>query len=114
MRKLKRLLLAGMNVARLNFSHGTHEYHKGSLKNLRQAQQEVEAETGQQVHCAVLMDTKGPEIRTGLLEDSPLQIWSGQVLEINPDYARKGSDSMITCSYEALADSVQIGDRSEF
>lgn len=57
------LLDAGMNVARLNFSHGDHEMHARSLSNLRKA---VEARPG--CHCAVLLDTKGPEIRTGLLK----------------------------------------------
>jgi hypothetical protein len=52
------LLDAGMNVARLNFSHGTHELHAASVANLRAALAERP-----HVHCAVLMDTKGPEAR---------------------------------------------------
>lgn len=67
---LGELLDAGMNVARLNFSHGDHEMHARSLQNLRKA---VEARPG--CHCAVLLDTKGPEIRTGLLKDhKPVQL----------------------------------------
>lgn len=59
-----------MNVARLNFSHGDHEMHARSLSNLRKA---VEARPG--CHCAVLLDTKGPEIRTGLLKNhEPIQL----------------------------------------
>lgn len=59
-----------MNVARLNFSHGDHEMHARSLSNLRKA---VEARPG--CHCAVLLDTKGPEIRTGFLKDhKPIQL----------------------------------------
>ena len=54
---LEKLLVAGMSVARFNFSHGTHEYHLESLQNLRQAC----LNTGK--ICAVLLDTKGPEIR---------------------------------------------------
>lgn len=56
------LLDAGMNVARLNFSHGDHELHLRSLSNLREA---IRARPG--CHCAVLLDTKGPEIRSGFL-----------------------------------------------
>lgn len=64
------LLDAGMNVARLNFSHGDHEMHARSLSNLRKA---VAARPG--CHCAVLLDTKGPEIRTGFLKDhKPIQL----------------------------------------
>jgi len=58
------LLDAGMNVARLNFSHGDHELHLRSLSNLREA---IRARPG--CHCAVLLDTKGPEIRSGFLRD---------------------------------------------
>ena len=58
--KLRSLLDEGMNVARFNLSHGTHETHGKVLKNLREAMAERP-----DVNCAVLMDTKGPEIRTG-------------------------------------------------
>ena len=57
------MLKAGMNVARLNFSHGDHESHGVMLDTLREA---VKSIPGKQ--CAVLLDTKGPEIRTGFLE----------------------------------------------
>ncbi len=56
------LLQAGMGVARFNFSHGSHEYHSETLANLREACRI----TGQL--CGVLLDTKGPEIRTGKLK----------------------------------------------
>ncbi|KRX73964.1 Pyruvate kinase, cytosolic isozyme, partial [Trichinella patagoniensis] len=55
---LEKLLRAGMNVARFNFSHGTHEYHQETLENLNIAMQNT------QILCAVMLDTKGPEIRT--------------------------------------------------
>ncbi|KAL4526617.1 hypothetical protein Ndes2526A_g01058 [Nannochloris sp. 'desiccata'] len=57
------MLQNGMNVARFNFSHGSHEYHQETLNNLRSAMRE----TG--IMCAVMLDTKGPEIRTGFLEN---------------------------------------------
>ncbi|KAJ7513362.1 hypothetical protein O6H91_24G002800 [Diphasiastrum complanatum] len=57
---LEKLLEAGMNVARFNFSHGTHEYHQETLDNLRIAMENTK------IMCAVLLDTKGPEIRTGM------------------------------------------------
>ena len=60
---MKDMAIAGMDVARFNFSHGDYEEHLGRLNILR----EVREETGKEV--AALLDTKGPEIRTGLLED---------------------------------------------
>lgn len=59
---MKKLLEAGMNVARLNFSHGTHEEHDARIEKLRQAAKETRKP------LALMLDTKGPEIRTGRLE----------------------------------------------
>lgn len=95
---IERLLRAGMNVARFNFSHGSHEYHQETLDNLRIAQHNT------QIMCAVMLDTKGPEIRTGFLEDGkPVQLIEGQELTISTDYSLKGNSKMITMSYKKLA-----------
>ncbi len=75
---LCQMLKTGMNVARFNFSHGTHASHKQALDNLREAMKK----TG--LNCATMLDTKGPEIRTGLLKDhKPIQLKMGQTLEIS-------------------------------
>ncbi|KAL4170611.1 hypothetical protein KRP22_008720 [Phytophthora ramorum] len=104
---LGQLLDAGMNVARLNFSHGDHELHKRSLSNLREA---MAARPG--CHCAVLLDTKGPEIRSGFLEGhKPVQLKAGQTLEITTDYGVEGSSSRIACTYEQLPTSVSVGSK---
>ena len=58
------LLKSGMNVARFNFSHSDHAYHKKNMENVRKASEL----TG--IPCALLLDTKGPEIRTGLVPDN--------------------------------------------
>jgi len=58
---VRKLLLAGMNVARVNFSHGTHESHQASIERVRRLSRELG------IHAAVLLDTKGPEIRTGMV-----------------------------------------------
>ncbi|CAA6662685.1 unnamed protein product [Spirodela intermedia] len=93
----EKLLRAGMNVARFNFSHGTHEYHQETLDNLRIAMHNT------QILCAVMLDTKGPEIRTGFLKDAkPVQLKEGQEITVSTDYSLKGDEKTITMSYKKL------------
>ncbi|KAJ1442546.1 Pyruvate/Phosphoenolpyruvate kinase-like domain superfamily [Sesbania bispinosa] len=94
---IEKLLKAGMNVARFNFSHGTHDYHQETLNNLKAAMHN----TG--ILCAVMLDTKGPEIRTGFLKDGkPIQLKEGQEITITTDYDIKGDQEMIAMSYKKL------------
>src|SRR5574344_1876533 len=80
-----RMINAGMNVARFNFSHGTHEDHKEMMERVRRAS----AATGKPV--ALMMDTKGPEIRSGLVkDDGKISIAKGDRVEVTVD------DSMCT------------------
>ena len=65
---LERMMETGMNVARMNFSHGSHEYHAETIKNCRIAEKNYSAKLGTPFSLAIALDTKGPEIRTGLLE----------------------------------------------
>ena len=67
-----KLIDAGMNVARLNFSHGTHATHKASIDKLKKAREE------KGVPLAIMLDTKGPEIRIGAIEDGSIQVVKGQ------------------------------------
>jgi pyruvate kinase len=98
------MLRAGMNVARFNFSHGSHDYHQETLDNLRQAM----VETG--IMAAVMLDTKGPEIRTGFLEGgNPVHLEVGQEVTITTDYEKKGNKNMIAMSYKKLAEDVKKG-----
>ncbi|OWM63102.1 hypothetical protein CDL15_Pgr008018 [Punica granatum] len=101
---LEKLLRAGMNVARFNFSHGTHEYHQETLDNLKIAMHNT------QILCAVMLDTKGPEIRTGFLKDGkPIQLKEGQEITVTTDYAIKGDSEMISMSYKKLAVDLKPG-----
>src|ERR1700677_3480925 len=73
-----RLMEAGMNVARLNFSHGTHEDHALVIKRLREASGRLAIPIG------ILADLQGPKIRTGLLKDKqPVQLVAGQRFTIS-------------------------------
>lgn len=99
---IEKLLRAGMNVARFNFSHGSHAYHQQTLDNLRTAMANTET------LCAVMLDTKGPEIRTGFLKDGkPVQLKKGQEITISTDYSIKGDDHMICMSYQKLAEDLR-------
>lgn len=69
---LVKMLDAGMNVARLNFSHGDHKSHGMCLDNLRAALKQRPDK-----NCAVMLDTKGPEIRTGMLKNKSVEFKSG-------------------------------------
>ena len=107
--KLKQLLDAGMGVARFNMSHGTHVSHAITLRNLRRALAHRPLST-----CSALLDTKGPEIRSGLLHNHrPVALRRHQHLRIVADYTYVGSAASrsVSCSYPHLALAVQRGQR---
>jgi len=101
---LVELLNAGMSIARFNFSHGSHEYHQGTLDNLRLAEEKA----GKM--CAVLLDTKGPEIRTGFLKGNKnVFLKVGQEVTLTTDYDVEGDENTIALSYKKLAHDVKPG-----
>ena len=101
---LEDLLNAGLSVARFNFSHGSHEYHQETLDNLRIAMEN----TGKM--CAVMLDTKGPEIRTGFLKNGePVKLEAGKDVTLTTDYSYKGDSKMIAISYKQLPRDVVPG-----
>lgn len=63
------MMKAGMTVARLNFSHGSHEEHGNRIQTIRKAIQTYGGNLGQAYPLALALDTKGPEIRTGMLKE---------------------------------------------
>lgn len=104
--RLMEMIGSGMDVARFNFSHGTHETHGIMLDTLRDAAKECPGKI-----VAVLLDTKGPEIRTGMLEGhGKVSFEAGQELEITTDYSFEGTKSKIACSYKGLPTTVKPGD----
>ena len=79
--------------------------HNQSISNLRDALKQRPDKS-----VAVMLDTKGPEIRTGALVDAmPVDIVAGQTLQIVTDYAIEGDNTRIACSYRALPETVQVG-----
>ncbi len=99
---LERMVHAGMNVARLNFSHGTHENHALLIKNIR----EVEKRTGEPV--AILQDLQGPKLRLGELPEAGIEIKKGT--EIVLTYAPQTSVE-IPIGFEELHEYVKPGER---
>ena len=99
---LKKLVLAGMNVMRCNFSHGEFEEQGKKMQTMR----EVNAELG--THCAILLDTKGPEIRTGDFEGGFTEFKKGQVSTICVEDI-VGTADRFTISYKDLHKDVKPG-----
>src|SRR6476660_7154745 len=101
---LDALIAAGVNIVRLNFSHGTHETHGATFGRVRAAAARARREV------AILQDLGGPKIRTGLLEDHrPVRLEAGDDLLIvtGSDIGRPGR---VSTSFEGLARGVQAGD----
>ncbi|TDH65971.1 hypothetical protein CCR75_001821 [Bremia lactucae] len=101
---LGELIDTGMNVARLNFSHGDHISHAEILNSLRAA-----LATRPYKNIAVMLDTKGPEIRTGFLANKDkVTIKKDATLELTSDYDFLGNETKIACSYAELCQSVKV------
>jgi len=99
---LRKLIAQGMDVARLNFSHGSHQEHAQRIQNIRQASKEE----GKIV--AILLDTKGPEIRTGQLKESQVELVAGQTFVLTTEDIQ-GDDQRVSVSYEGLPNDVRPG-----
>lgn len=102
---MKSLVENGMDIARFNFSHGDHEEQKGRIDLLKS----VREETGRPV--AMLLDTKGPEIRTGVMkDDKKVQLVAGQKFVLTTEVI-EGDNERVSITYEGLAEDVTIGTR---
>ncbi|WP_458412243.1 pyruvate kinase [Schinkia sp. CFF1] len=101
---LMELMKAGMNVARLNFSHGNHEEHGARIKNIREAAKNLEKTV------AILLDTKGPEIRTHTMENGEIQLKAGNEVIISMEEV-VGTTERFSITYSGLIDDVEKGSK---
>ncbi|XP_066600341.1 pyruvate kinase-like isoform X2 [Prorops nasuta] len=113
---LEKMIETGMNIARLNFSHGSHEYHAETIANVRQAQKNLSSQGNLNVPVAIALDTKGPEIRTGLLEgggSAEVELVKGESFKLTTDkaYAEKGNSTVVYVDYDNISKVLAVGNR---
>lgn len=101
---LEKLIEAGMNVARLNFSHGDHEEHRARIENIRKTADKLDKTV------AILLDTKGPEIRTHTMEGGAVELEKNQKIIVSMEEV-VGNNEKFSISYKGLIDDVDTEDR---
>ncbi|MDD6485161.1 MAG: pyruvate kinase [Clostridiales bacterium] len=101
---LKELMLAGMDVARLNFSHGTHEEALERINKIKKVREEVKKPV------AILLDTKGPEIRTKTFKGGKAELKEGQKFNLYTDDV-EGDENGVSITYPDLPKDVKTGSK---
>ena len=98
------LCKAGMNVARLNFSHNTHEYHQQRIDIVKEVREEL------QLPIAILLDTKGPEYRIKTFENGKIQLSDGDRFTFTTEDVI-GNNERVSVSYSKLPEELSVGDK---
>ena len=101
---IEAMLKNGMNVARLNFSHGTHENHKKTIEMFRKVRDKLN------MSAAVMLDTKGPEIRTGEVEGGQVELKTGNKFILTTEKVI-GNCEKVSITYEDLPAQLKPGNR---
>lgn len=101
---LRQLMLSGMNVARINFSHGSYDEHLKRINAVKELRRELD------LPIALLLDTKGPEIRTLKFKDGQAELKEGQTFTLVPDEI-EGDSNRCGITYKDLADDITVGSR---
>lgn len=101
---LKKMIQAGMNVARLNFSHGSHEEHQRRIDLIKEVRDELD------LPVAILLDTKGPEIRTGKFNKDEIALAEGSAFTLTTRDVI-GNNEISSVSYKGMADDLNVGDK---
>ena len=100
---MEQMLLCGMNVARLNFSHGTHETHREVIEMFRRVRDRL------QLPAAVMLDTKGPEVRLRDFEYNEVSLTDGTTFTLTTDEIL-GNESMASVTYKDLPRQLKAND----
>ena len=95
---------AGMNVARLNFSHGTHEEHKKKIDLIKSVRENLD------LPIAIMLDTKGPEYRIGTFAEGKVEVTVGETFVFTTD-AVEGDATRVSVNYKDLIKNLSVGDR---
>lgn len=101
---IEKLINAGMNCARLNFSHGTHDEHKVRIDRVRRVAKKLNKE------IPILLDTKGPEIRIRLFENGFVDIVKDQEFTLSSDYDLIGNEKIVGLTFKSLAKNLKPDD----
>lgn len=100
---LKQMCKAGMNVARLNFSHGTHPEHQQKIDRIKKVREELN------LPIAIMLDTKGPEYRIRTFENHKVTLKDGDTFTFTTDEV-EGNNERVSVSYKNLINELKIGD----
>lgn len=101
---LTQMCLAGMNVARLNFSHGTHDDHKKAIELIKKVREKLD------LPIAILLDTKGPEYRIGTFENGKITLRQGDRFTFTTEES-VGNESVVSVNYKGLPSEMKKGDK---
>ena len=101
---LEQMCRAGMNVARLNFSHGTHEGHKRNIELIKSVRQRLS------LPIAIMLDTKGPEYRIKTFKNKKVEVVSGERFIFTTEDI-VGDEGIVSVNYEHLIEELNVGDR---
>ncbi len=100
---LEQLIINGMDVARCNFSHGTHDDHKRRMDKIKEIREKCDKPV------AILLDTRGPEIRTGDFENGKVYVKAGQTFTLVQDKSFPGNDKKAGITFPELYHDIKIG-----
>ena len=101
---LTKMCLAGMNIARLNFSHGSHEEHQKKIELIRRVREKLN------LPIAIMLDTKGPEYRIGTFAEGKIELQDGDIFTFTTEDV-EGDESRVSVNYKRLIDDLQVGDQ---
>ena len=101
---LTKMCRAGMNVARLNFSHGTHEEHKEKIDLIKRVREKLD------LPIAIMLDTKGPEYRIKTFKNERITLKDGDKFTLTTEDV-EGDETIVSVTYEHLIDELSVGDR---